>query len=365
MSDVTRRDFFHSAAAVTAAGALGAAARTAAADSPAERPLKPGASNAPVIISSANGLRATAKAAEMIQSGADTLDAVIAGVNIVEEDPDDISVGYGGLPNEDGVVELDSCVMHGPTCRAGSVAALQNIKTPSKVAKVVMERTDHCMLVGEGALRFARAHGFREADLLTEKSREIWLKWKESHSDDDDWIRPEVYDTEQHGAADPAIPYHYGTINCCACNAAGEVSGVTTTSGLSYKIPGRVGDSPIIGAGLYVDRRVGAAGSTGRGEAVIKTCGSHTVVEAMRHGMAPLEACLYALKRVVETTTEPHLRLPDGRPNFDVKYYAISIEGRYGAASLWSGAKFSINEGGRNRHEDCAYLFKRPMPKHR
>jgi len=363
MSDVTRRDFFHSAAAVTAAGALGAATRSAEAQSTGERKLKPGASNAPVIIASANGLRATAKAAEMIHAGADTLDAVIAGVNILEEDPNVITVGYGGLPNEDGVVELDSCVMHGPTCRAGSVAALQNIKTPSKVAKVVMDRTDHCMLVGEGALRFARAHGFKETNLLTDKSREIWLRWKESHSDNDDWIRPEFYDTEQHGAAEPAIPYHYGTINCCACNAAGEVSGVTTTSGLSYKIPGRVGDSPIIGAGLYVDRRVGAAGSTGRGESVIKTCGSHTIIEAMRHGMSPQEACLHTVKRVVETTTEPHLLLKDGRPNFDVRFYAISIDGRFGGAGLWSGVKFAIYEGGRNRLEDGAYLFERPIPK--
>jgi len=358
MSDVTRRDFMHATAAITAAGAFGATATRVAAHDDSTLP-KPGAANAPVAIASANGLPATAKAGELIAGGADTLDAVIGGVNIVENDPDDITVGYGGLPNEDGVVELDSCVMHGPTCRAGSVAALRNIKNPSKVAKTVMERTDHCMIVGEGALRFARAHGFKETDLLTDKARKIWLRWKETHSDRDDWIAPEKDDGERRGAREPAIPFHHGTINCCACSAAGEVSGVTTTSGLSYKIPGRVGDSPIIGAGLYVDRRVGAAGATGRGEAVIKTCGAHTIVEAMRHGMAPEAACLYALKRIVDTTTERRLRFVDGRPNFDVKFYALSVDGRFGSAAMWSGAQFAVFESGRNRLENCAYLYDR------
>jgi len=356
MDDLTRRDFFQSAAALAAAGTLTATAGDVLAQSA-------GAANAPVVIASANGLAAVEKAAEMIRAGADTLDAVIAGVNIVEEDPEDTSVGYGGLPNEDGVVELDSCVMHGPTCRAGSVAALRNIKTPSRVAKTVMERTDHVMIVGEGALRFARAHGFEECNLLTDKARKIWLKWKETHSEDDDWIPAEMPDDDKHGAADFPVPFHYGTINCCACNARGEVSGVTTTSGLSYKIPGRVGDSPIIGAGLYVDRHVGAAGSTGRGEAVIKTCGAHTIIEAIRHGMAPTEACLHALKRIVDTTTEKRLLRNDGRPNFDVKFYAVTNDGRYGAAAIWSGAKFAIHESGRNRLEECVHLYERPPKK--
>ena len=353
MAELTRRDFFQSAAALAAAGTLTATTDDAMAQSA-------GAANAPVVIASANGTAAVERAAAMIRTGADTLDAVIAGVNIVEEDPEDTSVGYGGLPNEDGVVELDSCVMHGPTCRAGSVASIRNIKTPSRVAKKVLERTDHVMIVGEGALRFARAHGFEETNLLTEKARKIWLRWKETHSDRDDWIPAEVPDDDKHGAADLAVPFHYGTINCCACNANGEVSGVTTTSGLSYKIPGRVGDSPIIGAGLYVDRHVGAAGSTGRGEAVIKTCGAHTVIEAMRHGMSPTEACLHALKRIVDTTTEKRLLRKDGRPNFDVKFYAVANDGRYGGAAIWSGAEFAIHESGRNRLEECAYLYQRP-----
>ncbi len=351
---ISRRGFFGTAAAATAAGFLNPSAVKAAGSTLSQR-------SGPVVISSANGLSATEKAATMIEGGGDTLDAVIAGVNIVEKDPDDMSVGYGGLPNEDGIVELDSCVMHGPTCRAGAVAALRNIKTPSNVAQTVMNRTDHVLLVGEGALRFARAHGFEEVNLLTDKARRVWLKWKETHSNRDDWIRPEVSDA-QSNALD-AFPFTYGTINCCGLSPSGDLSGVTTTSGLSYKIPGRVGDSPIIGAGLFVDNKVGAAGSTGRGEAVIKICGSHTVVEGMRQGMSPEEACLMALQRIVDTTTEKRLLRKDGRPNFDVKFYAVAKDGRFGAASIWSGGKFSINADGNNRHEDAAYLYERPKKK--
>jgi len=295
-----------------------------------------------------------------MRAGGDTLDAVIAGVNIVEEDPNDSSVGYGGLPNEDGIVELDSCVMHGPTCGAGSVAALRNIKTASRVAQLVMQRTDHCMIVGEGALRFARAHGFQETNMLTDNARKAWLKWKEHHSDRDDWIPAEPAAGQgRSDAQSQPYPFTYGTINCCGLNAQGEISGVTTTSGLSYKIPGRVGDSPIIGAGLYVDNEVGAAGSTGRGEAVIKICGAHTVVEAMRQGKSPEQACLVALKRILRTTTEKRLLRKDGKPNFDVKFYALAKDGRVGAAGMWSGGKFSVYSDGANRHEPMAYLFER------
>lgn len=352
MNQLSRRDFVHTTAAAAAAGLLApnfVSASTALASAP----------SSVVVVSSANGLRATEKAAGMIRSGADTLDAVIAGVNIVEEDPDDMSVGYGGLPNEDGVVELDSCVMHGPTARAGSVAALRNIKTPSLVAQTVMERTDHVMIVGEGALRFARAHGFQEVNLLTDKARKVWLRWKENHSDRDDWIRPDADDKDARSDAATEPMFTYGTINCCAVAPNGDISGVTTTSGLSYKIPGRVGDSPIIGAGLFVDNEVGAAGSTGRGEAVIKICGAHTVVEEMRNGKSPTEACLAALERIVKTTTEKRLRKSNGRPSFDVKFYAVAKDGRVGGAAIWSGAKFSVYSDGRNRHEDCAFLYQR------
>jgi N4-(beta-N-acetylglucosaminyl)-L-asparaginase len=316
-----------------------------------------GHSAPPVVISSGNGLRATQKAAELLAQGADTLDAVIAGVNIVEEDPEDMTVGYGGLPNEDGVVELDSCVMHGPTCRAGAVAALRNIKTPSKVAKLVMDRTDHVMLVGDGALRFARAHGFEEVNLLTDKARKIWLRWKEKHSDLDDWIAPpDAPDEDEQARAAAELAFTYGTINCCALDRARNLSGVTTTSGLSFKIPGRVGDSPIIGAGLFVDNEVGAAGSTGRGEAVIKICGAHTVVEAMRNGDSPEEACLHALERIV-ATTEPRLLDAKRRPKFDVKFYAVAKDGHYGGAALWSDAQYAVFADGKNILKNCAYLF--------
>ena len=209
-------------------------------------------------VSSGNGMKTVEKAVELMKSGTDTLDAAIAGVNIVELDPNDTSVGYGGLPNEDGVVELDSSCMHGPTYRGGAVASLRNIKTPSKVAQMVLQRTDHCLLVGEGALRFARMHGFPEENLLTERARLAWVRWKENLSLDDDYLSPE----QGGGEKDPRPT---GTITCLCLNDKSDISGVTTTSGLAFKIPGRVGDSPLIGCGVYVENEVGACGSTGRG----------------------------------------------------------------------------------------------------
>jgi len=356
MTGLSRRGFLQSAAAAAAVGALNPTL--------AEEPTQAAAIlSGPVVVSSANGLRATERAADMMAAGADTLDAVIAGVNIVEDDPNDNSVGYGGLPNEDGVVELDSSVMHGPSCRAGAVGALRNIKTPSQVAKVIMERTDHLLLVGEGALRFARAHGFKECDLLTEESRKLWLEWKERHSDKDNWIPPEVPDPNKRSDARRDFAFTYGTITCLGLNTAGDLSGVTTTSGLSYKLPGRVGDSPIIGAGLYVDNDVGAAGSTGRGEANIKICGTHMIVEAMRHGATPAEATLQAVQRAVHHTTEKRLLHQDGRPNFDLKFYALAKDGRFAGASIWSGGKFAVYADGQNRLEECAFLFQRPVVK--
>lgn len=248
-----------------------------------------------------------------LAAGGSSLDAVIAGANVVELDPEDTSVGYGGLPNEEGVVQLDASVMSGWLRKSGAVGALERIKTPSSVARLVMERTDHVMLVGEGALRFARAHGFEESNLLTEKSRLRWLKWKENLSPDDDWFPPAdgVY---RDRAGRPS-----GTINVLAVDAAGDVAGCTTTSGLAWKLPGRLGDSPIVGAGLYVDNAVGAAGATGRGEEVIKTCGSFAIVEAMGRGAAPEEACREALRTIVRWTRE--------NPDFDVKYVALRRDG--------------------------------------
>ena len=327
------------------------------------------------VIASSNGLSACQRAMDILRSGGDTLEAVVEGVTLVELDPGDMSVGYGGLPNEEGVVELDACVMHGPTRRAGSVASLRNIKTPARVAKLVMEQTDHIMLAGEGALRFAKAYGFQEENLLTERARLAWLVWKKSLRDNrghNNWgpgldapdgktsasLRdafPEVDEATWAWASEVARRPPTGTINCLALNSKGEISGVTTTSGLAWKIPGRVGDSPIIGAGLYVDQDVGAAGSTGRGEENIRVAGAHTIVENMRHGMEPREACIDALKRVARNYNGNREKLA----KFDLSFYALRKDGQYGGASLWSGRKFAVNTGTGSRHEDAAHLLER------
>ena len=336
-----------------------------------------------IVISSSNGLTCCEIAMAHLNRGRDTLDAVIAGVNVNELDPEDDSVGFGGLPNEEGVVELDASVMHGPTRRAGSVASIRNIKTPSKIAKLVMEETAHIMLVGDNALRFAKAYGFNEEDLLTEKSRLAWLVWKRGRRNSNggnNWLGseapakkpsaqlkslfPNVDDQQLAWAEFRAMYPPTGTINCLALNTKGEMSGTTTTSGLAWKIPGRVGDSPIIGAGLYVDQDIGAAGSTGLGEENIRICGAHTIVENMRHGMAPKEACIDALKRVSRNYNHDLEKLK----KFDLNFYALRKDGVYAAAALWSGKresagytspKFAVNDGGKSRLEDCAYLYER------
>lgn len=314
----------------------------------------------PIAIASANGVECTRLAMTMIKEGSDALDAVIAGVNLVEDDPNDNSVGLGGLPNEEGIVELDACVMHGPTGRGGAVASLRNIRNPSKVARLVMERTDHVLIVGDGALRFAKAHGFVEENLLTEDSRKAWLKWKENLSTEDDWLPVHNIDSKDIGDVLLKRERQTGTINCCALDKNGNLSGCTTTSGLAFKIPGRVGDSPILGAGLYVDNEVGAAGSTGRGEANLLSCSSVMVVEYMREGKSPEEACLLACKRIAQQTKMKRLLDANGRPNFNVSFYAINKRGEYGSASLWSGRKYVINtDGGPGKVLDSAYLYKK------
>lgn len=311
----------------------------------------------PVFISSGNGRSAVARAFEVHAAGGNVLDAVIEGVNLVEDDPKDMSVGYGGLPNEEGVVELDSSVMYGPTHRAGAVASLRGIKNPSKIARLVMERTDHVLLVGAGALRFAKAHGFKEQDLLTDDARRAWLKWKESNKKGD-WLPPRA----ERGVSSSNVdyPFTYGTINCNGIDAAGNLAGVTTTSGLSYKISGRVGDSPLIGCGLYVDNEVGAAGSTGRGEEVILNNGAFSVVENMRNGMAPQEACLATLKRMADhARLAPRLWHDNGRPKYQVKFYALNKKGEYGGACMLAKGNFAVHDGNGGRLEPCAHLFER------
>ena len=355
-------------------------------------------------VASANGRHAVRHAVETIRGGGDTLEAVVEGVNLVELDPEDMSVGYGGLPNEEGVVQLDSSVMHGPSRGAGAVAALEGVKTPSRVAVAVMRHTDHVLLVGAGAQQFARQMGFEIHDtLLTPASRDRWLQWKASLSDRDDWLDSDEtglgesdfldslttpfrgHETGGHGGEDHGDGAHghdegreaggytldravlesydgirpWGTINCNAVDAEGNLSGVTTTSGLAWKIPGRVGDSPLIGAGLYVDNDIGAAGSTGRGEAVIKTLGSHTVVEMLRQGMRPTDAALEALRRIVRfTEAQPRLQDENGRPAFNVNYYVVSRTGEYGAAAIWP-SRYAVATGDIAEVRDSAYLYER------
>jgi N4-(beta-N-acetylglucosaminyl)-L-asparaginase len=305
----------------------------------------------PIVISSENGnlyknggnVTCVQKAFDMIAKGADVLDALITGVNILELDPEEVSVGYGGVPNADGVVQLDSSCMHGPKKRAGAVASLEGVRTPSLVAKAVLENTDHHLLVGTGAQTFARNMGFRiESDLNTERSRSMWLEWKR-RTDPSHYLNPktraeswrrEVLRLVAQGSLTPS--HVYGTINCNGINGKGEICGVTTTSGLFFKIPGRVGDSPILGAGLYVDNNVGAAGSTGRGEANLYNLCSFLIVEEMRRGAHPKDAGMEALKRITANTVEKRLLTSGGKPNFGINFYIIDAKGQYAGVSMYA-----------------------------
>jgi len=298
-------------------------------------------------VASGNGLRGVARAFELVESGTDTLDAAVEGVKIQELDPTDNSVGYGGLPNEEGVVQLDASCMHGPTRRAGAVAALEGIKTPSEVARLVLKYTNHILLVGAGAKRFALSYGFKEEDLLTPESRDEWLRWRANRGKNDDWL--DVPEAERMGVRPT------GTINLDIVNRKGEISSVTTTSGLAWKIPGRAGDSPIVGAGQYTDNDVGAAGSTGRGESNIMVCGGFLTVEHMRRGMKPTDACLETLKRVV-AMTPPRLLDPRGRPTFGLSFYAVNKRGEFGSASL-TPARYAAHDGREAALRDCASLY--------
>jgi len=315
----------------------------------------------PVVVSSANGNRfknggdmtAVQKAFTMITQGSDVLDAVIAGVNIVELDPLDDSVGYGGLPNADGVVQLDSSCMHGPKKRAGAVGALEGVRTPSLVAKAVMENTDHHLIVGKGAQDFARNMGFKiEDDLNTPHSREIWLEWKR-RTDPAHYLNPkeraQVWFREGMKMVEEGLidrDHFYGTINCDGINSKGEICGVTTTSGLAWKIPGRLGDSPILGAGLYVDGSVGAAGSTGRGEANLYNLCSFVIVEEMRRGAHPKDAGMEVLKRIKNNTIEKRLLNAQGNPNFGINFYILNARGEYAGVSMYEASYAMCDENG-------------------
>jgi N4-(beta-N-acetylglucosaminyl)-L-asparaginase len=343
---VSRREFLGTASGITA-GAFAASSFPTKGSVPAVITRK--ASNN-VAVASGNGLRAVERAGQLMAQGVDTLDAAIEGVKIQELDPEDTSVGYGGLPNEDGVVQLDASCMHGPTRRAGAVGALEGIKTPSVVAKYVLLYTNHIFLVGEGAKQFALSYGFKEEDLMTERSREAWLRWRANRGPNDDWINVEQ-DAQM-------IPRPTGTINCNVVNSNGDISSVTTTSGLAWKIPGRVGDSSLIGAGQYTDNEIGAAGSTGLGEANIKVCGAFLTVEFMRRGLKPADAALETLRRVV-ATTEPRLLDERGQPRFGLDFYAVNKDGEFGAAAMYANARYAVFDGDTADLHDSAYLYER------
>lgn len=340
MADSSRRDFVRGSFGAT----LGAASLG---------PLKsldrldrkgPPAAGVPLVITShenETGQQAMREAWDILQGGGSALDAVERGANVIELDPEDMSVGLGGLPNEHGVIQLDASIMDGRTYSAGSVASIENILHPSSVARIVMERTDHVMIVGPAALTFAKSWGFEEQDLMTPRTRQAFLRWRERHSDTDDWGPPEhlVGIDEAPGRSGPGLEdfdlsdpldFHYGTTNVLAVDGNGDIAGITTTSGLSWKINGRIGDSPIIGAGLYVDNDVGAAGATGRGEDVIKSCASYYVVMQMAAGRSPQQACEDAVEMIVHKYRNVN---PDFVPA--EKFVAINKDGEYGAA--WMG----------------------------
>ncbi|WP_437227054.1 N(4)-(beta-N-acetylglucosaminyl)-L-asparaginase [Planctomicrobium sp. SH661] len=330
------------------------------------------------VIASANGLEATRLAYQLIQSGHDPLHAVVEGVTLVEDDPRDMTVGYGGLPNEDGIVELDAAAMHGPSHRAGAVAGLRNVRHAARLARLVLEQTKHVLLVGQGANDFAKAQGFPEEDLLTDQARKIWLYWKQTNSPRQDWVPPPVESLDpavieffrlfdKEGASATAgyrrsetFERPTGTIHCSGINAARDISCVTTTSGLAFKLPGRVGDTPIPGAGLYVDNEVGSCGSTGRGEENLRNCSSHAAVELMRQGLSPAEAGRQVLERVVANAREPWLKGKDGLPNFGLKLYVLKKSGEYAGVSLWGPTQFAVTDDAGTRLEPCHYLFEKP-----
>jgi N4-(beta-N-acetylglucosaminyl)-L-asparaginase len=345
----------------------------------------------PIIVCASRGFNYLDDAYAFLAGGGDTLDAALRVVKGPEDDPNDTTVGLGGLPNEEGVVELDACCMHGPSRMAGAVGGVRNIKNVSLVSKAVMKHTGHVMLVGEGAERFAVALGFPRENLLTEHSRKIWLLWKEFHSTNDWWgpgladphwqppkdvpqaemlreryrrleeraaelgIAPELRREAIHQVLFPPT----GTIHCSALNEKGEISGCTTTSGLAYKLPGRVGDSPIIGAGCYTDQDVGSAGATGSGEENIKVAGAHTIIENMRRGMTPLEAGMDALKRIVRNYNNDMSKLRF----VDMTYYILRKDGAYAGVSLWEGYeinkphKIAVHDGTK-RAEKTVAVFK-------
>jgi len=411
-----RRDFIRTAAA--SAGALAAGTSSLEAAERATAPyIHRGSLARPIVLSDLSGIgftnggpeSAVERAYRGITEGEDVLDALIAGVNIPENDPTESGIGFGGLPNADGVVQLDSCCMHGPRKWAGGVAGIEGVKTPSRVARAVAELTDHHLIAGQGAREFARSLGFEiHADLNTDNSRQLWLEWQR-RVDPGHWLDPnarlqgqgrpgeetdpDVIRRNRGGAGGAGIPDRvasltpsqmrlradaylsaglemvdeglipahsfWGTINCNGVSADGDICGVTTTSGLAWKIPGRVGDSPILGAGLYVDNDVGAAGSTGRGEANLYNLSSFMIVEFMRQGMAPKDAGMAVLERIRANNVEPRLQREDGNPSFDVRFFVVNKAGEYAGVAMYGTAenRFAVCDENGAREETLEGLL--------
>jgi N4-(beta-N-acetylglucosaminyl)-L-asparaginase len=347
-SSPSRRDLFGAAAGAAALGSLAGGRGTR------------GRAGRPTMVGSANALAGMKLHYDALVAGGAPLDAAIETLKVVEADPSDSSVGLGGLPNEDGVVQLDAACMDGRTHNSGAVGAIENILHPSEVARLVMERTDHCQLFGAGAYRFARMHGHPHTELLTEASRRAWVDWKEGLSADDDRLAPAS--GPKHGALPGRFERH-GTIHCSVLAQDGEVACATSTSGLAWKIPGRCGDSPIVGAGLYCESGIGSAGSTGRGEAAILSCGSFAVVELLRQGKSPVDAGMEVLRRIVEHTRrlarwQPALLAESGRPAFSIQFYILAADGRYAGVTMDRAAKFAVADpDGGPRHEPLERLF--------
>ncbi len=358
-----RRHLFGAGAAYAALACTSTSNRSMASSAQQAEIRKP-REGYPVMVGSANALAGMRLHYEMLLKGADPLDAAVEVVKVVEADPKDTSVGLGGLPNEEGVVQLDAAVMHGPTHNSGAVACIENILHPAAVAKLVMERTDHCLLVGEGAYRFARAHGFEHVELLTKEAREIWLEWKEAR-EGGDWLPPRKSAERKNAKLEQrnrelertlayvdalarrGHDHAWGTVHCSALSTRGEIACTTTTSGLAFKLPGRVGDSPILGAGLYCDQEAGSAGSTGRGEASILANASFAIVELMRQGATALDAGKEVLRRIVrqvqrQAQWQPAMLGADGLPAFNIHYYVLGLDGSFAGVTLKGAGQFAV-----------------------
>jgi N4-(beta-N-acetylglucosaminyl)-L-asparaginase len=347
------------------------------------------------VIASHNGLNAALRAYELLRQGHSPLDACVEGVTLVEDDPEEHSVGYSGIPNEDGIVELDAAVMDGRTRRGAGVAGLRNVRYPSRVAKLLMEQTGRVLVVGDGALAFARANGFAEENLLSDKARRIWLHWKRTHSDTDDWRPPstpvdaDVQEWFERYHRPPYVPRvagtatavsmppktstaspsstvqkaidQGGTVHVAAIDSKGNVACVTSTSGHPFKLAGRVGDSPILGAGLYADNEGGTCGSIGHGEANLQNLSSFLSVELMRGGAtgvgrSPEEAGLEALRRIAAAVPEAE-QDESGRPRWNVTLFLLSPQGEAAGVSLWGPREFAVADEGGGRLLPCKSLW--------